>query len=122
MRNAGRKEPAPPLLALNSHASCSAMSPGKPVTSRSPMLLPHCPSAALHGFALLKDKQVGAAYGSHFLLELVQEEVAEHLQVSHGVPGSKGMTGVVADSMEPTFFSLPKKSWIIKLTWIECKA
>jgi hypothetical protein len=55
-------------------------------------------------------------------LELVQEEVAEHLQVSHGVTGSKGMTAVVGGSMGPTFLSLPKKSWIIKLTWIECKA
>lgn len=58
----------------------------------------------------------------HAMFELVQEEVAEHLQVSHGVTGSKGTTRVVADSMEPAFLSLPKKSWIIKLTWIERKA
>lgn len=57
-----------------------------------------------------------------FLFELVQGEIVQHLQVSHGVTGSKGMTEVVADSMESTFLSLPKKSWIIKLTWIECKA
>lgn len=38
-----------------------------------------------------------------FLFELVQGEIVQHLQVSHGVTGSKGMTEVVVDSMESTF-------------------
>lgn len=49
-RKVGRKEPGSTLPALHSCAVCSALSLGKSVTSRSPMLLPHCPSA--HDMAL----------------------------------------------------------------------
>lgn len=77
---------------------------------------------ALHGFALLRDKQVGVAYGWHFLFALVQGEIVQHLQVSHGVAGSKGMTEGAADSMEPTLLPLPKKSRVIKSTRVGCRA
>lgn len=76
-----------------------------PVWSVRPAL-PACPPAALRGFALLKDKQVGVAYGSHFLFALVQGEIVQHLQVSHGVLSRKGMTRGAADGMEATFLPL----------------
>lgn len=85
---------------------------GSPVRSVRPAL-PHCPSAALRGFALLKDKQVGVAYGSHFLFARVQGEIVPHLQASQ-VSGSKGMTGGAAGGVEATLLPLPKKPRVIK--------
>lgn len=47
-------------------------------------------------------------------------EIVQHLQVSHGVEGSKGMTEGAAGSMEPTLLPVPKKSQVIKVTcWMQ---